>query len=299
MNDRNNHLNYYEVLVIGGGPAGIAAAIQLHRSDVSTLILEKEEIGGLLLNANRVENYLGFPEGISGRELVKEFKKQLSVLGVKVRVEGVESIEYEESKFKILTNKAHYFAKYLIIATGTRPKKLPYTFSEEVQIRVFYESYRMINLENKEIIIIGGGDAAFDQALNLAKNNKVTILNRSNQYKCLPLLHRRVRANNQITYRTMIEVNSIEEAKEGLLLKCIEKGQNISINCDFVLGAIGREPALDFNLTEEELVNDLIEKTRLFYIGDVKNDLFRQTTIAAGEGITAAMKIIKNKDQIL
>jgi thioredoxin reductase len=297
MNNKNNH-NYYDVIIIGGGPAGIAAAVQLHRSDVSTLILEKEEVGGLLLNANKVENYLGFPEGISGRELVKTFKKQLSFLGVKIKIEKVESIKYEKNKFTLLTNEAPFFSKYLIIASGTSPKKLLYTFSEEVQKRVFYESYKM-TMENKEIVIIGGGDAAFDQALNLSKNNKVTILNRNTQHKCLPLLHRRVKSNNQITYRTMIEVKSVECSKERLFLRCIDKGKDVSISCDYILGAIGREPALEFNLTEKELINDLISKTRLFYIGDVVNDLFRQTTIAAGEGIKAAMKIIKNKDQIL
>ena len=298
MSEMNNQENYYEAIIIGGGPSGIAAAIQLHRSDVSTLILEKEEIGGLLLNANKVENYLGFPEGISGKELVSTFKKQLLFLGVKITIEAAESVEYKESKFKITTNKALYFSRYLIIASGTKAKRLPYPLSEEVLKRVFYESYKMINLENKKIIIIGGGDAAFDQALNLSKHNKITILNRNAQHKCLPLLFRRVESNNRIIYRNMTEVKSIKEAKEGLIVD-IEKEIATPLNCDYILGAIGREPALEFNLTEKNLIDDLVLKSRLYYIGDVKNDLFRQSTIAAGEGIKAAMKIIKNKDQIL
>ena len=217
---------------------------------------------------------------------------------MKITIEAAESVEYKESKFKITTNKALYFSRYLIIASGTKAKRLPYPLSEEVLKRVFYESYKMINLENKKIIIIGGGDAAFDQALNLSKHNKITILNRNAQHKCLPLLFRRVESNNRIIYRNMTEVKSIKEAKEGLIVD-IEKEIATPLNCDYILGAIGREPALEFNLTEKNLIDDLVLKSRLYYIGDVKNDLFRQSTIAAGEGIKAAMKIIKNKDQIL
>ncbi|MHA1992070.1 MAG: NAD(P)/FAD-dependent oxidoreductase [Candidatus Hodarchaeales archaeon] len=286
---------YYEVIIIGGGPAGIATAIQLQRSGVNTLVIEKDQIGGLLKNANLVENYPGFPEGISGLELIKEFAKQLTNLNVAICKEEVKNLEYnyEENKFLIFTEKTTYSSMFLVIASGTKPKLYPHPIPESIMRKIHYEWYSLRHEENNEIVVIGGGDLAFDQAINLAKRNKVMILNRSENIKCLPILFERAKNNEQITYFSKINELKMILDKDKIRISGIQESQNVEFLCDHILIAIGRLPNRDF--IPKRLENEFLELSnlnKLFMIGDVKNNHFRQVSIATGEGIKIAMKIV-------
>ena len=188
-----------EVVIIGAGPAGIATAIQLRRYNIEPVLLERKKIGGLLGNANLVENYPGFPGGISGLELVELFKKQLKNTGVKVDFENVMELEYEDGAFFTRTNKRAIKSNIIVIATGTKPRKNSgFSISDEIKDRVFYEIYPILGIKNKKIAVIGAGDAAFDYALNLCRENEVTILNRSEQTKCIPVLRERCKKSENI-----------------------------------------------------------------------------------------------------
>lgn len=329
-----------EVVIIGAGPAGIAAAIQLSRYNIKPVLLEKNEIGGLLKNASLVENYPGFSDGISGIELVGLFKKHLINAGVEVDFEEVKNVDYDNDLFFIETNKRTIKSKFLIIASGTEPEKLSdIVISEECNDKIFYEPYpELMDVKDKKIIIIGAGDAAFDYAINLSKHNRILILNRSNKLKCLPILWERCVQNKNISYRENIKVKEIDHIRDGLILKCCGD-ENEEIYADFLIAAIGRKPDLKFlsdnlkkNYGPDILVTSnknskmgsgvgakplhisnplplreggrgigvenhvLYDKNLLFIIGDVNNNIYRQTAICAGDGIKAAMQIYLRRE---
>ena len=183
-----------DVIIIGVGPAGIATAIQLKRYGIVPLLLEKNETGGLLRNANLVENYPGFPGGISGLALVNLFEKQLAENSIRVIFEETTELDLKDNLFTVATSRRVYYSRIMVVASGTKPKKSGISeAAEEVKDKIFYEVYPLLKVKGKKIVIVGAGDAAFDYALNLGKNNEVVILNRSRTTKCLPLLKERVR----------------------------------------------------------------------------------------------------------
>ncbi len=283
-----------DVAIIGAGPSGIATALQLKRYRISPLVYEKERIGGLLWNANLVENYLGFPDGISGPELVQLFIEQMNKYGIEVRDERVVEIVSQGNLFNIITEKNATCARILVIASGTRPNQFPQDFiPPEVYSKVFYEVVTLLENKNGHVVIVGAGDAAFDYGLNLAKNNHVTILNKDAEVKCLPLLLERCLASPAITYCKQTIITSISKSSgDDIELECTQPSGKINLHTDFLLGALGRKPQLDFlppALQPDAL--SLAGQGRLFFVGDVKNGNFRQTAIAIGDGIQAAMKI--------
>ncbi len=275
-----------DVIIIGAGPAGIACAIQLKRYNIDFIIFEKGEIGGLLHNANLVENYLGFPIGISGKNLVQLLNKQSQIAKINIKYELINSVNYENDNFILESNNGRYNSKYLIIASGTKPiiPKIP-VINDNIKDKVFFDIYKLGKIKNKNIAVIGSGDCAFDYALNLSKNNTVIILNRSNRIKALPILQDRASEIENIKYFSSTSVKQIESKDNKIALSCIPK---IVTNVfDYILIAIGREPNLDF------INKDLLTIPNIFQIGDVKNGQFRQTSIAVGDGTFTAMNVNK------
>jgi thioredoxin reductase (NADPH) len=283
-----------EVIIVGAGPAGLAVALQLKRYGIDVLVLEKSLIGGLLNNANLVENYLGFPGGIPGEQLISLFSQQVKELGVEIKPEKVLSVHYENGQFQFITPRSIFTSNIAIIATGTKPKLISdLEIPERLHERVLYEILPIKQVGGKRIGIIGGGDLAFDYALNLARKNRVTILNRGAKWKCLPLLWERANNSSHIRYLDGIKVTRIVESPhKRLLLDYTVGDKHGELECDYLLIAIGREPQLDFfsNL-DLDIFRELETLGKLYFIGDVKNGIYRQAAIAAGEGIMTAMKI--------
>jgi thioredoxin reductase len=277
-----------DVVIIGGGPAGISCAVQLTRYGIKPLILEKENLGGLLLNANYIENYPGFPEGIKGPELTELLKKQLEKNKIKISFEEVLALSSNKRILNIKTDKNIYYSKFAVIASGTKPKKFKdCIIPEEINTKIFYEVYNLKTLKNKKIAIVGSGDAAFDYAIGLGKHNEIIILNRKEKSKCIPILFDRVKKSRKIKYMTNIKVKNIKSSDNIILLECITSKGVINIKIDYLIFAIGRVPCLDF------LSEDLKKKlsNRLYLAGDVKNGIFRQVCIASGDGMKIAMQI--------
>lgn len=304
-----------DTLIIGAGPAGIAAALQFKRYDMDPLILEKQEIGGLLRNANKVENFPGFPGGISGPELVERMKQQLEIQRIPIQKEEVISVDHSGEMFRVDTTENAYCVKRLIIASGTRSKSPDIIVPLDCRNLIFSEVHSLLNISDKKLAIVGGGDAAFDYALNLAKKNSVLILNRTVRRKCLPLLAQEAEKNEHIKILEGIGIESITRKGDRLQLECnienSDRGKEITekvragtkenllgdtgwkpeIEVDYLIFAIGREPELGFvdrNLIDR--LDVLVEKGLLYIIGDVGNGIYRQAVIAAGDGIKAAMK---------
>ena len=283
-----------EVVIVGAGPAGLAAAIQLLRYRITPLIFEAVRLGGLLHNANLVENYPGFPRGIRGPELVELFIEQAECTDVQVTHEEVLELSYDEKVFQALTPVDIYQSRVAVIASGTQPRLLTdIEIPDDLQDRVYYEVYPLLDIENKHVVIIGAGDAAFDYALNLSSENDVVILNRGQEHSCLPLLWERAVQSKRISYRTQVVVRRLTEQPGGsMALECLTPHGLELIPADYLIGAIGREPRLGF-ITPALLAQsqELSEQGIFHIIGDVKNGSYRQTAIAVGEGILAAMKI--------
>jgi len=282
-----------DVIVIGGGPAGISCAVQLTRYGIKSLILEKENLGGLLLNANLLENYPGFPEGVKGTELTELLKKQLKRNKIKVLFEEVLNLSFNGKQLEIKTDKKKYFSKFAVIASGTKPKEFKdCSIPEKIKSKIFYEVYPLGTLKNKKIAIVGGGDAAFDYALGLGKQNEIIILNRNEVSKCIPILFDRAKKSRKINYKKNTNIKSIDCSSNAITLKCVTPKGNYNVNTDYLLFAIGRVPCLDFLSSElkKKRFQNNIDKL-LYLAGDVKNGIFRQASIAVGNGIKTAMQI--------
>ncbi len=291
-----------QIAVIGAGPGGIAAAIQLKRFGLSPLVFEKGEIGGLLRNAHWVENYPGFPCGISGPDLAGLMKLHLESLEIPVLYEDVLQVDYrpKESIFDIITNVAEYDVHYLVLACGTRPKKLKQAEGLPLALRekIFYEVHPILHYSNKHIVVVGAGDAAFDYALNLAQSgdNHIDVVFRGDEVKALPLLHSRCLARENIHLLKRHRILSIGEGAAGdLSLSLDGPGATVCIECDILLAAIGREVEKEMASPRLlDLEEELMMRGLLYLAGDVKNDLYRQASIAVGNGIEAAMRLCRD-----
>lgn len=284
-----------DVAVIGAGPAGISAAIQLNRYGIKTILLEKSEPGGLLLNASLVENYPGFPEGITGRELSSLFEQQLRLNGTEICREEVLSLNRKDGIFEVLTDKRMIRSPVVIVASGTVPVQLSgCEISPYADEKIFYDLRQLRGIKCKTIAIIGAGDAAFDYAVSLSEENSVIILNRSDRVKCLPLLYSKVMNIDNISYRENINVQRIEPCPEGLVLYPGSQGfqEKEGIKVFSLVVAVGRKPSTDY-ISEDIMagLNNLKDSGYIYMAGDVSNGIYRQTAIAAGDGVRAAMKI--------
>jgi len=286
----------YDVIIIGGGPAGLSASVQLTRFGLSSLILEANRLGGLVANANLMENYLGFPDGIKGIDFIDLIIKQAINHNINYNIEEVISVAYQNDLFRVSTNKNEYYSKYLIGATGTYPKIPNIRINSEVAPFVKFDVYDLINCSGSNIAIVGAGDAAFDYAINLAsKNNNITIYNRSNKTKAIQLLIERSSKFENIKYFESIEILDIilNSQNEQSIRLIIKDSENYNFEYNFLIFAIGREP-------NNSLFNDVNKQKKFYLIGDAKNGILRQTAISVGDGLKSAQQIfnsIENENQ--
>ena len=281
-----------DVIIIGGGPAGMISAIQLKRYGITARVFEKHRLGGLLWNANLVENYPGFPGGIPGPKLVSLFSQQFEALALEPTIESVTSLDFDGNDFLVATQHGRYASSALIIATGTQPNTFPPGFFPDGALgRTFYEVAPLLDVHGKQIAVIGAGDAAFDYAINLSRKNHVIIFNRTKEIKALPLLVQRCATIQSIQYFEDLPVEHVLAEENGLVLKA-GRDRDVTVQVDFLIGAIGRKenlPPMSAQLVKEK--TKLTKLGRLQVVGDVQNGIYRQTAIAVGDGLKAAMKV--------
>jgi thioredoxin reductase (NADPH) len=287
-----------DVAIIGAGPSGLAMAIQLKRYGIEPVVYEANQAGGLLWNANLVENYPGFPGGIRGPELVKLIVEQARESGVKIVFEEVTHLDVKGDIFILRCGQKRYQFGRVVVASGTKPVQVTLTdLPAGAEKIIYYEVYPLLRKKWKKIVIVGAGDAAFDYALNLAWQNEVMILNRGIERSCLPLLFDRVNDHPNISYYQNIRISQVEldEPVSRLNLTCTSPAGMRKLVADYLVYAIGRGPRIEYwseNLIQRR--EELIESERLYLIGDVKNDIYRQTAIAVGDGVLAAMKLYRS-----
>jgi thioredoxin reductase (NADPH) len=253
-----------DCLIVGAGPAGLAAAIQAKRQGLRIVVCEKAAPGGQARAAHWIENLLGFPEGISGKEIAQRFLAQAEVSGIEPLQEEVRAVARAAEGFEVRTDRAVHAARSLIVACGLAPRELQVPGAASLRgRRLFsYVEPEAVPHKGKEVLVIGGGDAAFDQALHFARiARKVTIAMRDRAPRCIPLLAQRAAA-----------------AFAG-------EGGPAAIRADIVLACIGKEPRTGF------LPPELREPgtAGIFWAGDCARGRHRHIAIAVGDGVAAAM----------
>lgn len=296
-----------KIALIGCGPANTATAIQLIRSGFKPIVICQSS-KNTIRNANLIENLIGFPGGISGEEFNCSMILQLANNNATILEELVSQVSKEENNYIIETTENSIHTEFLIIGSGTKPLTLDVEGEKKAynNKKLFYEVYNAKDLaENKDIVIIGSGDAAYDYALNLSTIAKeITIIQRTkNRSKSLVLLQERVMNDEKIAVISGRRVKNFffNEKKDNIQLRLLFNDALETIKTDLILVAIGRKSNIDFlspELLQEfnclaNTVDTNIKNSKIYFIGDVKNGLYRQITIAAGEGVRVAMEIAR------
>jgi thioredoxin reductase (NADPH) len=289
-----------DTAIIGAGPAGISTAMQLARYEIYPFVYEADTPGGLLFNAGIIMNYPGFPKGIAGPELAALFVAGLEESAAVVCPEEVLSVDYAAGVFRVQADNEADFSR-VVIATGTRPVPLDKVEfdSSETEDGIDYGIDMIRTIAGKSVAIIGAGDAAFDYALTLSKKNDIVIMQRGEKPRCNAALLRRVMGSERITILDNASVEKISREEEGRFALSLcggGCGAHDRMTADHVIAAIGRVPR-EITLMPGliETIDDLVEKGKLRFAGDVMNGIYRQTSIAVGDGVRAAMEIYEGK----
>ncbi len=290
-----------DVAIIGAGPAGIAAAIQLKRSNIDFLLFEKDQIGGLLKNAHRVENYPGFPNGVPGAQMASQLQEHLESFRIIPFYETVETLEYlgEEKLFLITTTNAAYYSKVVVVASGTSHRRVNSLdlLPQPLRENIFYEIYPIVKERGKRILIVGSEDEAFDYALNLGSySNEVLIAMPGEEVKALPCLIDKVSSNPRIICSKNVEIKGIDAGNtKKLSITFSTRGERTTGEVDYLIVVTSREPQRVFYHPLLVTQAKELKKTgRLYEIGDLVNGMYRQAAIACGDGIRAAMQIAEH-----
>ncbi|KKS19722.1 MAG: Thioredoxin reductase, thioredoxin reductase (NADPH) [candidate division WWE3 bacterium GW2011_GWC1_41_7] len=304
--------NVYDVLIIGGGPAGLTAAIYASRAELSTLVLSGQPSGGQLMLTTDVENFPGFPEGILGPILIENLRKQAERFGTKSVEQNVIKLEGSfETGFKATTySGAVYEGKAVILAMGASAKWLGLE-SEQKLIGRGVSSCATCDgyfFKDKVIAVVGGGDAAMEEATYLTKfASKVYVLvrGRKEDLRCSKIMQHRAFSNHKIEFIFSTEVVEVfgEQKVEGI--KVIEKtsGEEKAMNdVSGLFVAIGHRPNTKFlegviELRSQGYIRVLdctrTSKEGVFVAGDVGDSKYRQAVSAAGFGCMAALDVAK------
>ncbi len=293
----------YDLIVIGGGPAGLTAGLYGVRAKLKTLLLEKLPLlGGQIINAEKVENYPGFPEGISGQELISKMETQAREFGLVIKTEEVKAIKVDGEVKKVVTEDGDYFTRSIIVATGASPSRLGVEGEERLIGRgiSFCGTCDGFFFKDKDVIVVGGGDTAIIEALFLTRFvRKVTVVHRRNELRATKILQERAFKNEKIGFLWDSVVERIEgkETVEKVILRNVKTGETFVREIDGVFIFVGITPNsrflkgtidLDekgFILTDDDLETSV---SGIFAAGDVRKKLLRQISTAVGDGATAA-----------
>ncbi|MCA9835531.1 MAG: thioredoxin-disulfide reductase [Trueperaceae bacterium] len=297
-------VHHYDVAIIGGGPAGLTAGIYAGRGQLSTVILEKGLPGGQIAQTNEVENYPGFPEVVSGPELSQRMVQQAEKFGAKILMEEVLGLEQNAEGFLVKGYDADYQAKAVIIATGANPRRLGVPGEDEFYGRgvstcatcdgFFYR--------NKNVIVVGGGDAAIEEGMFLTKfADKVTVIHRREELRANKEAQKRAFANPKMhwIWNTIVEeVLGADGQVTGVKTRNVETGEVSSVDADGVFIYIGHIPNTDYLKEVVDLnVNGYVDVQNeiytniegVFAAGDVSDEVYRQLSTSVGAGTRAAM----------
>lgn len=292
----------HDLIIIGAGPAGLTAGLYAGRFKLNTRIFEKLSFGGQILLSPSIENYPGFPEGVSTFDLIEKFKKQVEDLGLKVESENVISITPQENTYNLQTESGIFETKAIIIASGAFSKRL----KVEGEERLIGKGVSYCGtcdgplFKGKDIIVIGGGDRALEDALFLANYaNALYLVHRRDEFRASKILVDKVKANPKIKLILDSVVEEIigQEKVERVKVKNVKTGESSGISCQGVFIFVGIVPNTGF-------IKDLVKTNEygfisvdqkmhtsregIFACGDCAEKGLYQVVSACGDGATAA-----------
>lgn len=293
----------YEVVIIGGGPAGLTAGLYTSRARLSSLLIEKGVVGGLITYAGQVENFPGFPDGISGLELGELMHQQATKYGLETITAEVTGIKLRGEQKVITTTEGDLNSQAIIIASGSERQKL--SIPGEVEFTGRGVSYCAICdasfFTDKPVAVVGGGNAALNEAFDLVKfASRVTIIHRRNQLRATRILQERAFAEPKIEVQWNTVVDEIEgtDVVERLRLRDVKTGEKSTLDVDGVFISVGLRPNTGFvrELFSLDETGHIATNARMeteipgiLAAGDVRHDSARQAITAAGDGATAAI----------
>ncbi len=305
-------ISKYDIVIIGGGPAGLTAGLYCCRSGKKTLLLEGKGLGGQLATAPLIENYPGTGDGISGIELVQNMQNQAVKFGLEIVYQEAKNvIEGKNGVTQVEAGDKSFKGKAIIIASGAHHRRLDVPGEKEfVGKGVSYCAtcdgplYR-----NQDVAVIGGGNAAVEEALFL-KNfvRKIFLIHRRDKLRAVQILQDRLSASPNIVVKWNSVINEIkgEKSVESVVLKNLKNEENYELKLGGIFVSIGYQPNTDFlkdilTLDEGgyiETKDDMSTSSRsIFACGDCRKKLLRQVVTACGDGALAGIQAVKYVDE--
>ncbi len=296
-------MNTYDVVVIGGGGSGLTAALYTSRAKLSTILFEKLTPGGQIAMTDIVENFPGFPEGISGPEISMKLEEQAKKYGTEVVYQEVSSVGKGEGGFQVKTAKETYLCRAVILAAGASFKTLGVPGEKEMIGRgvSYCATCDGAFFKEKHIAVVGGGDSAIQEGLFLTRfARQVTIIHRRDQLRASAILQERAKAHPKINFiwDTVVEKIIGEKKVSGLVLKNVKTGKVSECEMDGIFIFIGHVPNTGFLKGFVELDSNGYVVTRegvkaseagVFAAGEVREGATKQLVAACGEGCEAAL----------
>ena len=295
----------YDVLIIGGGGAGMTAALYTSRANLKTALFEKLVPGGQIAVTDMVENYPGFPEGVLGPDIAQKMQAQAEKYGTQFFYDEVASIEKKaDHTFNVKTASQTYSARSIILTMGASFRMLNVPNERELIGKgvSYCATCDAAFFKGREVVVVGGGDSALQEGIFLTKfATKVTIVHRRDTLRASPILQDRAKANSKIyfVWDTVVQQVNGKEKVEGVVLKNLKTGEekNFSTNGLFVF--VGHDPnsklahgLLNMNeqgyvLTKPETLETSI--SGIFAAGEIRQGAVKQLVTACGEGCEAAL----------
>jgi len=299
-------MDRYEAIIIGGGPAGLTAALYASRAGLKSLLIERALFGGQIVNASLVENYPGFPDGISGVELGSLMYQQAIKYGPKVITAEVTNIT-EGQHYNISTTEGSFEAASLIIATGSQFRKLGVPGEEKLTGHgvSYCATCDGFFFRDQDVAVIGGGDTALTDALELSRHaKKVYVIHRRDQLRAGQLHQQRAFAKSKLEFiwNTVVEEIIGEKTLNELSLRNVKTGELSTLAVTGVFIGAGLTPnsqsfadivKLDdagYIITDETMSTS---SPGIFAAGDIRRNSPRQVACAVGDGTTATLSALK------
>jgi thioredoxin reductase (NADPH) len=300
MNKENT--KRYEVVIIGGGPAGLTSALYASRARLSTLLIENGLFGGQMTTTELIENYPGFPEGVTGDELSRLMEEQAKRFGAETVNEEIVEVKLEGDLKSVRTHESSYLCKALIICTGTEYRKLGVPGENEFAGKgiSYCATCDGAFFKDSQIFVVGGGDSALTEALFLTKFVKeLTIIHRRDELRATKIYQERAFANPKIKFLWNSVVQEIKgnQVVRSVLIKNVKTGEIKEFNTDGIFLFVGLIPRTQFlkgliQMNEEGYIitdeNCETSAKGIYAAGDCRKKLLRQISTAVGEGATAA-----------
>ena len=292
----------YDMIIIGGGPAGYTAALYGARAGLSTLVMEKMVVGGQMALTDKIDNYPGFEDGIEGLSLGEKMKNEAERSGARTVFATVLSADLKSDPKVIKTSDDIFYGRTVVIATGAEPRELGVAMEKELVGRgvSYCATCDGMFFKGKTVVVVGGGNTAAADILLLSRvASKVFVVHRRDTLRASKIYHETLMKAENVEFCWDSQVTGIlsDDKVTGVRIKNINTGDERNLSCDGIFVAIGRKPASELAAGQLDLdergyvIADESTKTNIpgvFAAGDVRTKLLRQVITAASDGAMAA-----------